>query len=159
MWYGKGMSEAKRKAQSFLKKHQLAALATVSQDNVPYAASVYYVCDANCNLYFVTREDTQKAQNISHDSRVSMVITDEDTAETVQLVGLASVVEDHHSESDILEQLWRVTLHKQSWPAPVVKMDNGELQLIKIEPAELKYGDFKPVHLADGHDKYFKKVI
>ncbi len=142
----------------FLQEHTLATLATVDPSSVPHAASIYYVVDADLSIYIVTREETQKYQNIKQNSDVSMVVTDEETAETIQLVGGAQKVTDEHAISGILEKLWKITLEKHHWPAPVVKMNKGGLVVLKITPRELKFGDFKPVHLEDGTD-YFEKVI
>lgn len=146
------------KVLRFLREHTLATLATVAHDGMPHAASLYYVVDDDMNLYCVTREETQKYQNIKQQPAVSMVITDEETAETVQLIGHAKKVTDEHAISDVLSRLWKITLDKQHWPAPVVKLSKGGLYVIKITPSELKFGDFKPIHLEGGRD-YFDKII
>lgn len=138
--------------------HSLATLATVSASGAPHAASVYYTVDHDLNLYFVTREETTKYSNIKRNPQVSVVITDEETAETVQIQGTAQKITDEPVISDILEQLWKITVEKSHWPSPAVKLNKGSLSIIKVVPAELKFGDFKPVHLADGSD-YFQEVI
>lgn len=146
------------KTLRFLQEHSLATLATVDPNGAPHAASVYYVSDGDLNLYCVTREETQKYQNIKQNSVVSMVIVDEETSEIVQLVGDAARIDDEHSVSKILERLWKITLEKHHWPAPAIKMNKGGLLVLKITPKELKFGDFKPIHLENGND-YFEKVI
>lgn len=77
------------RALKFLQEHTLATLATVSADGVPHAASIYYVVDKDLSVYCVTREETQKYQNIQQNSSVSLVVTYEESAETVQLIGRA----------------------------------------------------------------------
>lgn len=152
------MDSARAKALQFLKSHSLAALATVANDNVPHVASVYYVVDDELNIYCVSREGTRKFQNIKQNPNVSLVITDEETAETVQLTGRADTGLEGEEESKVLERLWRVTVEKTSWPAPVVKINKGGISVVRIRPSELVFGDFKPIHLDDDKD-YFQKVI
>lgn len=141
-----------------MQEHTLATLATIDPSGIPHAASVYYVVDLDLHIYCVTREETNKYQNIRLNENVSMAITDEETAETVQLIGTANKVENEHEISNILEKLWKVTLEKQHWPAPVVKLNKGGLLVLKIKPTEMKFGDFKPIHLENGTD-YFEKVL
>jgi general stress protein 26 len=152
------MSEAKKKSLEFLKNHTLAAIATVSSESTPHVANVYYVVDDDLQIYCVTRTDTSKFQNIKNNPIVALVVTDEETVETVQLIGKAMVVKDETQASTILEKLWKVTLSSQSWPAPIVKISSGDLTLLKIKPKELKFGSFKPIHLEDGKDPYFEKA-
>lgn len=146
------------RALRFLQDHTLMTMASVTPDGIPHAASLYYVVEPDFSIYCVTREETQKYQNIRQNSSVSMVITDEESAETVQLVGKAVKVDDEHQIAGILQRLWTITMKKQHWPAPVIKLNEGGLLVLKIIPTELKYGDFKPIHLENGVD-YIKKVI
>lgn len=152
------MSQVREKAERFLHNHKLVALATVSASGIPSAATVYAATDEKLNLYFITRSDTQKFRNIQENPNVSVAVTDEQTAETVQLIGRAETVEDKKEAGKLVQALWKATLDKQSWPAPVVKLNSGDLTLVKITPTQLKYGDFKPLHLADGHEDYFEHV-
>lgn len=152
------MSEVKRKAFKFLNEHSLASIATVADNGQPHVANVYYVIDEKLNVYCVTRTETSKFQNIKNNPRVALVVTDEETVETVQFLGVAEVVKDETQASDILQKLWKTTLNSQSWPAPIVKLSSGDLTLIRIKPTELKLGNFKPIHLEDSKEKYFEKA-
>ena len=153
------MSDLKNKTRDFINDNNLVVLSTVSADGQPHASSLYVVVDDKLNLYFVTRNDTQKYRDLDNNPRVAIVSTDESSAETVQLIGEAERVANGDEVKPQLEKLWEATTNKQSWPAPIVKLNSGDLVLVKVTPKSLKYGDFKPVHLENGHANYFQQVV
>lgn len=54
-----------------------AKLATVRPDGRPHVAPIWYVLDADGNLYFNTWHTSVKGRNIQHDPRVMLSVDDE----------------------------------------------------------------------------------
>ena len=58
------METQRRRIKEFLSSHNTASLATC-QDDQPWAASVFYVSDADLSLYFVTDPKTRHGQQLN----------------------------------------------------------------------------------------------
>jgi general stress protein 26 len=153
------MSEhTKRLVVDFLSSQKLAHIATVSIENQPSIAAIYFISDPDLNFYFLSRKNTAKYRNIAGNSAVGLAITDPEEAVTLQVKGIASTVDDRQLQDDLLSKIWRITIEQNNWPAPIVKLKQGELVLLKITPKEIKYSDFKPLYLNEAVDyaRYIK---
>lgn len=149
-------------AHKFLSTHRTATLATVNVKRIPDAATVFYIVDKDMTIYFMTRIESRKFHNLSKHTIVSMVITDEETMETVQLNGVAERIENLEEESEALMKLWTADYKNHNWPGPAVKLfESGhsvQLAVIKVVPQEMTYAVFKKQ--ANGkYGSFFEKVI
>ncbi len=89
--------KAKDEVLRFIRSKLVAVVASVCPDGTPEAATMFYwVNDVDENgfgLYFLTRRQTRKVQNILANPAVAVVVGTEFAPETVQMNGVASVVE------------------------------------------------------------------
>ena len=82
------MDEAMRpKILDILDQHRLMTIATNRPDGWPQATAVGYVNDG-LTLYFLCSPQSQKAQNLARDNRVSLTI-DHDTPDPLAITGLS----------------------------------------------------------------------
>ena len=82
------MDEAIRtKILTLLDQHRIMTVATVRPDGWPQATTVGYV-NEGLTLYFLCGVDSQKANNLARDDRVSLTI-DHDTADLMAITGLS----------------------------------------------------------------------
>ena len=72
---------------SLLDEHRVMTLATLRPDGWPQATTVGYV-NEGMTLYFLCGLDSQKAQNLARDNRVSLTI-DHDTPNIMAITGLS----------------------------------------------------------------------
>src|SRR5207244_6856020 len=77
----------KSKILELLDKHRLMTVATNRPDGWPQATTVGYVSDG-LTLYFLRAPQSQKAQNLARDDRISLTI-DHDTSELMAITGLS----------------------------------------------------------------------
>lgn len=77
----------KSKILSLLDEHRIMTLATLRPDGWPQATTVGYVSE-DLTIYFLCGLDSQKANNLSRDSRVSITI-DHDTPDMLAITGLS----------------------------------------------------------------------
>ncbi len=152
----------KSTAYKFLSTHRAATLATVNAKSKPDAATVFYIVDKDLTIYFMTRIESRKFNNLEKQTIVSMVITDVETMETIQLTGAAARVENFKEESEALTKLWTADCRNPNWPGPAVKLFEAghsvQLVVVKVVPQEMTYAVFE----RQGKGKYgsfFKKVI
>src|SRR5438067_5950558 len=95
------MEAEKRKQIMLLDQHRLMTIATNRPDGWPQATTVGYAND-DLTLCFVCGPQSQKAQNIARDNRVSLAI-DHDVPDPMAITGLsmAAVAEPVHDPAEI----------------------------------------------------------
>ena len=118
----------------------LGTLSTISGDR-SQSASVYYVHDDKCNLYFITRSASRKYKNLETNKNVSFVITSENPPHTIQIEGTAERVTDAHEESEYFTKLVSLASSRASIP-PVAQMPTSETVFMKITPNWIRFGNF-----------------
>ncbi len=138
------------------------ALATVSSRGVPHVATVYCVVNEALQIAFVTRVESRKFKNISHNNTVALAFWDEETMSTIQLTGKAKRVENLAQEQELFYQLVTLRFKDRKAPTPPMQLyEKGaseELAIFLVTPRELTYANFemKP----NGRYKpFFHKVI
>ena len=99
--------EIKDKVIAFLglQKSRLGVISTISNDNKPESAFVYFAFDENLNIYFATRDNSRKYKNILQNKNVSFVIATENPPQTLQLDGTASVHNDTSDQKHLFQEL------------------------------------------------------
>jgi len=78
-----------KEALSFAQKGKLAVISTVTPNGVPESATILYSIDKDFNFFFITRNDSRKAQNLTTNKNVSIVIGTELSPSTLQMSGTA----------------------------------------------------------------------
>lgn len=79
--------EIQRKILDLLDQHRIMTVATLRPDGWPQATTVGYV-NEGLAIYFLCGLDSQKANNLARDDRVSLTI-DHDTADIMAITGLS----------------------------------------------------------------------
>lgn len=83
----------KQKILALLDGHRIMTIATLRPDGWPQATTVGYV-NEGLTLWFLCGRDSQKAQNLTHDDRVSITI-DHDTSDIMSITGLSMAARAH----------------------------------------------------------------
>ena len=76
-----------KKILELLDQHRLMTVATNRPDGWPQATTVGYV-NEGMTLYFLCAPQSQKAQNLAHDDRISLTM-DHDTPDPMAITGLS----------------------------------------------------------------------
>lgn len=79
--------EIRRKILALLDEHRIMTVATLRPDGWPQVTTVGYVSE-DLTLYFLCARDSQKAQNLARDDRVSLTI-DHDVPTPLAITGLS----------------------------------------------------------------------
>src|SRR5690349_10613275 len=85
--------ELKQKILALLDEHRIMTIATLRPDGWPQATTVGYA-NEGLTLYFLCGKESQKAQNLARDNRVSVTI-DHDTADIMSITGLSMAARAH----------------------------------------------------------------
>ena len=83
----------KRKILALLDAHRIMTIATLRPDGWPHATTVGYV-NEGLKLWFLCGLQSQKAQNLARDNRVSITV-DHDTPDLLSITGLSMAARAH----------------------------------------------------------------
>lgn len=155
----------KKEVLKFLKGHHHATIATVTENGLPEAATVYYGVDDQLNVYIPTGALSRKFKNIKKNPHVALVVTNTKILTTVQMEGVATVEfitkKNHHVIPILSEALspgiWDSVKHIFDPIPPVIKMKNGLLVILKIKINWVRWADFTlPVSETKG--QYYQQL-
>jgi len=134
---------AERTILEVLAKQRVMSLATVRPDGWPQATTVGYVSEG-LTLYFLCGLDSQKAQNLARDDRVSLTIND-DPPDIMRITGLsmagrAQQVEDRAVAARVLALL---PLKYPDCPPPPIPMPTpDQLRIFRVTPSVVSVLDY-----------------
>ncbi|MGB4965914.1 MAG: pyridoxamine 5'-phosphate oxidase family protein [Microgenomates group bacterium] len=122
----------------FLQQNLLGVLSTVTSDNIPDAAPIYFIPHASFEIYFITAASTQKVKNINHANDVVLTIMNKDLTETVRVCGKAEITDNDATKS--LGELARSLQYKENFleALPVLKYKGQKKLVVKIVPTEIR---------------------
>ncbi len=117
-------------------------ISTLSEKGSIDSAVVYFDVDKSLNLYFFTRSNSAKSQNIINNSLVSFVAYSENPMQTFQMKGDASVIEDPAEQSVVFENLFKLANRASEGNPPISQMMRGEIMVYKVIPLWARFGNF-----------------
>jgi nitroimidazol reductase NimA-like FMN-containing flavoprotein (pyridoxamine 5'-phosphate oxidase superfamily) len=131
----------RKKIEQLLNQHRLMTVATNRPDGWPQATTVGYV-NEGLTLYFLCGRQSQEAQNLARDNRVSLTI-DHDTTDPMAITGLSMAaltypVSDPGEQARALQLLGRRYPEYAAFPAP--KPD--EILIVRVVPKVISVLDY-----------------
>jgi nitroimidazol reductase NimA-like FMN-containing flavoprotein (pyridoxamine 5'-phosphate oxidase superfamily) len=136
------MDEATRtKILELLEQHRLMTVATNRRDGWPQATTVGYVNDG-LTIYFLCGPQSQKAQNIARDNRISLTI-DRDTNDPMAITGLSMAahaypVTDQNEIAKALGLLVKRYPEYAAYPPPKPE----EIMIMRVVPKVISVLDY-----------------
>ena len=131
----------KAKILEILNGHRLMTVATNRPDGWPQATTVGYVNDG-LTIYFLCGPQSQKAQNLARDNRVSLTI-DHDVSDPMAITGL-SMAAHARPVTDPAEVAKAMNLLGQRYPEyakfPMPKPE--EIRIFRVEPKVISVLDY-----------------
>lgn len=127
-------SDVVKIAKDFIHENPLGTIGTINTAGEPWGAVVYFSCDAEkFTLYFATKNQTVKYQNIQENAQVSVVFVNEEIQTTIQLQGTAMLVEDSKEAVAAAEAFNKIVRKTDDWKLPLDKLPAGGYELCKVE--------------------------
>ena len=130
-------------AVDFLTKHQVGVIATCTEGK-PHAVPVYYHYhqEDGC-VYFVTKADTQKYQNINNNDNVffSVFTTSPQASFRAECKAMTNL-EDKGSNADIINILVGVHAIQVYQPTPIEPVKRSEMKLVKLEIQNYQFDEY-----------------
>lgn len=152
------MDKQSQKTQllEFINGKSIAVVSTVTPQNKPMSATVYFVVDDNLNFYFTTKTFSRKYRNILENPNVSMVVGTDNEPVTAQIEGVAQKINDK-SEFDRFFVKFHEIFSKNSYVAPIFQLSpvDNTLVMFKITPNFIRWLDLR----GDKVDNDFVQII
>ena len=131
------------KIGELLDRHRIMTLATLRTDGWPQATTVGYA-NEGFDIYFICSPQSQKAQNLARDNRVSLTI-DHDTPDLLSITGLsmaarAERIGDAATIERILELMPKKYPEYSVWP--VTKPKPEETAVFRLIPLVISVLDY-----------------
>jgi len=133
--------DVRQQIRRLLDQHRIMTVATLRSDGWPQATTVGYANDG-LTIYFLCGPQSQKAQNIARDNRVSLTI-DHDVSDPMAITGLsmgalAEPVRDPAEVSKATSLLMKRYPEYAAYPTP--KPD--EILIMKVIPKVISVLDY-----------------
>lgn len=127
----------------FLSSNHVLHLATISSDKKrPQVATVFYVFVDNF-IYFLMRPESIRIKNISVNNNVALVITDASSLQTLQIDGMAEIIEEPETELEIIRKYSQIKNgSSQRVFHPVMKTKGSSFKVVKSIIKWFRYSDF-----------------
>jgi len=152
------MKANQKHVYDFLKHHHMGILSTVTEGGKPWGSAIFFVVDEDFNIFFVTRMETFKYQNLEKNPYAALTVADEVKQTTAQLVGKVSRL----PAREYMELFKKLTAIQpkdiSNWEPPLMKVHEGDYIPLRLTPSKLQYADFKEVSTDYDH-KYIEQII
>jgi len=121
----------KKEDLEFLRRHELARLATASKTGMPHVTPVIYAMDGE-NVVIATDYGTKKLKNLKENHQVSLVVDDYDPNRGVVIEGSCKVFETGSEYLRLLNILYKKFEYYRKNP-----WNEGESPILEITPAKI----------------------
>jgi nitroimidazol reductase NimA-like FMN-containing flavoprotein (pyridoxamine 5'-phosphate oxidase superfamily) len=136
------MDEAiKTKILDLLNQHRLMTVAANRPDGWPQATTVGYVNDG-LTLYFLCGPESQKAQNLARDNRLSLTI-DHDVSDPMAITGLSMAAQAYPvTDRDEIGKALKLLVERypEYTKCPTPKPE--EIRIFRVEPKVISVLDY-----------------
>lgn len=129
--------------QAYIGYHPIATLGTINADGSPQGA-VIYVCadDHRPIVYFVTKQETTKYQNLRDRDQVSLTIVNPVDNSTLQANGRAFTVQDPGIIDTVMKKIARDHVSAKDWLPPIAKLRAGAYEVVGVELERARLAHF-----------------
>ncbi len=128
----------------FLNSHEIGVLSTIDQRGNMHGATIYYTLGADDTIFFVTKNQTEKAKDILVYGQVALTIYDNNTMQTAQISGHAEIEQDKKLAEEVSKRILRPRLAgDHATVPPILHISAGEFIVVAIKPTSIKYHDYK----------------
>lgn len=145
-------TETYGKIRDYIDHHPVATLGTVNADGSPHGAIVYvYAGTRQPVIYFITKHDTNKYQNLQERPRVSVTVVDPSENSTLQADGRAFTVQDPGVIDMVMKRAARAHASSKELLPPIAKLRAGAYEVVGIELAQGRLAHFQGMPIGDKH--------
>lgn len=136
---GTKLSDRQKRIYNFLAEQRLGVLSTVTPDNNPHGAVVYYALDDDFTIHILTKKGTRKYDNLVHNDHVMLTVFEPRKQITAQVSGIAVEREGRADISRTAGAIFGATTRtSDSGLPPIVKLQAGAFTTFRIRPVQIR---------------------
>jgi len=151
------LSERQQNIYEFLKDNPVAVLSTASKQGRPHGTVIYFYINPNFEIFFITKDHTNKYQNIITNNQVMLTVFNASTQTVCLIEGSTKTVNKQSEINQTINQIVQNSLKTTSADIlPVSKLE-GEYITLKIHPENIKFSVYarpKPLN----QDELFESI-
>ncbi len=133
------LSDKQQRILAFLEDIPVGVLSTVDPNGDPHGVVIYFVVDGDFNIYFLTRAETRKYDNLKHHNHTMLTVFDPQNQTTAQVTGRAEEVKDNYQVNQIANKMVEANFKASELDIPpVAKLNAGEAVAFKIVPVQIR---------------------
>src|SRR5581483_7954663 len=133
---------SRAEALAFLKEHRTGVLATLSPQGTPRARFLYYTCDDQFNIYFLTLANTRKVEDLRMSGEAAFVVAVEDVPQTVQMEGVVEDLSNRPTDDAVINDIFDAIKSNAQYHAPLTRFDAAEVHFFRLKPRWVRWGNF-----------------
>lgn len=118
---------------SYIEKQPVFVLGTIGKDGTPHGAAVYVYPAMAEVVYFISKTQTQKIEDLRNDPRVCLTGFNADANSTLQLNGHASTESNAQIIDSVMKYFVNLYSTNVDWLPPVAKIDGSSYQVVRVE--------------------------
>ncbi len=149
-------TEASVKFMNYVDHNPMAVLGTINDDGTPHGAIVYVCSLSNRSICFVTKNGTQKYDNLIKRPVVSLTIGNDKDSSTLQATGKAFIIEDAKLLDGAMKKINEIHAIMAEWLPPLAKLRAGNYAIVGIELLHARLGEFKGLDI--GSQEIFTEI-
>jgi len=139
-----------REIKTYIDHNPLAIVSTISSEGTPHGAVVYACADSERPVvYFITKQETKKYQNLREHSQVSLTIVNPAENSTLQADGRAFDVADAITIDMVMTTITQKHASATEWLPPIAKLRAGAYTVVGVELAHARLARFEGMDIGD----------
>ncbi len=128
---------------SFLEANHIGVLSSVDRTGSVRGTTVQYIV-RNGEIYILSKAGTQKVHNILVHSQVCLTVFNEAKMQTLQLFGVATVLNDSEKSRDLIAEMIKPrTYGTEILSPPITRLNASSYVILQITPKSEEYIDYK----------------
>jgi len=137
----------------YINEHPLAVLSTINSDGSPHGTTLYAGSDPELNIFFMTKRQTLKSDNISANPHVALTFSGEDHQTTLQVSGTASEVTVPDEGATAFQVLGSLRHGSEDFRLPISKIEAGPYIVYKVAVTHAVLVEYEQGNRIDGYAK------
>ncbi|MEO6513908.1 MAG: pyridoxamine 5'-phosphate oxidase family protein [Candidatus Saccharimonadales bacterium] len=132
-------SDRNERIFSFLKQNPIGVLSTVTPNNSPHGTVVYFQINKDFTVSFLTKTETRKYSNLSHNNHVMLTVFEPESQAVAQVIGTTEEIEDGFETNSIAGTILGISMKtSEAGTPPISKLYAGAYVAMKITPAQIR---------------------
>ena len=135
---------------AYINEHPLTVLSTVEPSGTPHGTTLYAGSDPQLHIFFMTKRETRKHQNILSNPKIAMTFSGEDHQTTLQLSGIASEVTIQDEGAVAFQVLGSIRHGSEDFRLPISKIEAGPYIVYRVDVSEALLTEYERGDRVDG---------